>query len=336
MTAPSAFVFETQHALGGASPVPVRLGVETWGALSGARDNAVLVCHYYTGTMHAAGRYSGSALETPGWWDALIGPGRAIDTDRFFVVCMNTPSNVQARDPRVVTVGPDTPGPNGERWGERFPAWGFADLFELQRELMVRLGIPRWHAVAGPSLGGIQALHWAARAPDLAPRVAVIAASPHAGPVLRDTFGPLLRGVAASGRVVEALRLISFFGLGADGVRAWFSREDFGQYLRSRSGYASLAHVLDIARAVATHDLAQVAPPEELFARWRAADLRLLSVNVRGDQFFPVGDMRAFAAAGQAAGVQHTHEEFDSEIGHLACVFEPERFAGALRALVEG
>lgn len=328
---PGAFTLEVTAPLGG-EPVPVRLGVQTWGELNAARDNAVLVCHYYTGTSQAAGM---GADGVPGWWDALIGPGRAVDTERFFVAAMNTLSNVQALDPRVVTTGPDTAHPEGGAWGDRFPGWTFADLHGLQLALLRHLGAQSWHAVLGPSFGGMQALQWAARSPDLAPRVAAVATSPCAGPVLRGAFAPLLRDVAASGGVTGALRLISLFGLGGDALERTFREADFEAYLRTRAGTASLAHILDIARVVETHDLFAVAPRPELFARWRNAGLRLLTVNVRGDLFFPAAEMRAFAGASRAAGVAHTHLEFDSGQGHLGCVADTAPFAPLLRALLE-
>ncbi|ADV68177.1 alpha/beta fold hydrolase [Deinococcus maricopensis] len=328
-TTTHTFTFETTHALGGPAPLPVRLQVETYGTLNAARDNAVLVCHYYTGTMHAAG-----GGHTPGWWDALIGDDLAVDTRRYFVVCMNTPSNVQALDPRVVTTGPDSPDVHGRRYGERFPAWDLGDLFELQCALMRHLRVPAWHAVLGPSFGGIQALQWAARAPQLAPRVGALVASPYAGPVLQQAFLPTLWEVARAGGVEGALRLISFYGLGAEGVRQWFEQEDFAAYVRARGGAASLAHILDIGRVVGTHDLRCIAPPEALFERWRAHGTRLLSVNVLSDLFFPASEMRAFARAAAAAGVAHTHVEVDSDLGHLACLHEPEKFAPHLRALL--
>lgn len=328
---PGAWTLAVTAPLAGV-PVPVRLGVQSWGRLSAARDNAVLVCHYYTGTSQAAGEAADGA---PGWWTPLIGPGRAVDTGRFFVVAMNTPSNVQVHDPAVVTTGPDTLHPDGQPWGGRFPAWDFADLHALQLEVLRQLGLERWHAVIGPSFGGMQALQWAARTPDLAPRVAAVATGPCAGPVLRDAFGPLLRDVAGSGGLEGALRLISFFGMGADGLEAAFRDTDFGDYLRSRSETASLAHILDIARVVQTHDLHAVAPRPELFARWRDAGLRLLTVNIRGDQFFPAHEMRAFADASRAAGVAHTHFEYDSLWGHLGCVQDTAAFAGLLRGLLD-
>ncbi|AFZ67517.1 alpha/beta fold hydrolase [Deinococcus peraridilitoris] len=328
------FTFETTAVLGGV-PVPLRLGVETYGTLNAARTNAVLVCHYYTGTSHAAGRSAGD--DAPGWWDALIGPGKAVDTERFFVVCMNTPSNVQAADARVVTTGPGTLHPDGTPWGARFPAWDFADLVAVQWALLRSFGALRWHAVIGPSLGGMQALQWAARKPELTPRVAAIVTSPYAGVVLREVFAPLLHDVARSGGILAALRLITLFGWGADGLHASFGRTgvDLASYLPARASHAVLAHVLDIARLVTTHDLRAVAPPAELARRWQEAQVRLLTVNVRGDQFFPCAEMRDFAQVTREAGARHTHLEIESEQGHLACVNETALFAPALRALLQ-
>ncbi|SEJ87507.1 homoserine O-acetyltransferase [Deinococcus reticulitermitis] len=324
------FVLRREAVIGGVT-VPVELGAHSWGRLSPARDNAVLVCHYYTGTMRAAGAGPDG---TPGWWDALIGPGRAIDTERYFVVCMNTLSNVQVRDPDVISTGPDSRHPDGEPWGERFPKWDFGDLHALQVELMHELGLARWHAVVGPSLGGIQALHWAARTPELAPRVGAIVTSPAAGPVLRDAFYPLLRGAAASGGLEEALRLISLLGFGGDGLELTFREADFSEYLRGRMAACSLPHLLDIGRAVLTHDLAAVAPQGELFRRWRESGLQLLTVNATVDQFFPVAEMRAFARDSQAAGVQHTHLEFGSPLGHLGCLQAAPELCAGLRELL--
>lgn len=325
---PGSFVLESDTALPG---VTVRLGGQSWGTLNEARDNAVLVCHYYTGIMRAAGRNPDG---TPAWWDALIGPGKAVDTEKFFVVCMNSFSNAQSRDETVVTTGTDTRHPDGQVWGERFPPWGFPELHAAQLELMHALGLARWHAVIGPSFGGMQALQWAARTPELAPRVAAIATSPKAGPVIRDAFTPMLREVAQSGGLDGALRLISFFGMGSDGLEVLFRDANFGAYIRTRGGSASLPHLLDIGRVVATHDLSAVAPHEQLFQRWNDTGLKLLTVNILGDLFFPVAEMRAFHAASVRAGAAHEHVEFHANAGHLGCVMETHHFAPALRALL--
>lgn len=328
---PGAFELRGALPVRGVS-VPLRLGGRAWGTLNAARDNAVLVCHHYTGTMRAAGTNPDG---TPGWWDTLIGPGRALDTDRYHVVCVNTPGNVQARDAGVLTTGPATPHPDGQPWGERFPAWTMADLHAAQCGLLRALNAPHWHAVVGPSFGGMQALQWAARTPALAPRVAAVATSPVAGPVLRGVFGPLLRAAAGSrDGLHETLRLITFFGLGADGLDLLFQDGDVDTYLRTRTATADLSHVLDIGRAVQTHDLREVAPLDDLCRRWREHGTRLLSVNVRGDQFFPAAEMRDFAAQTRAAGVAHTHLEFDSPRGHLGALTDTDAFADALRDLL--
>ncbi|UQN08342.1 alpha/beta fold hydrolase [Deinococcus sp. QL22] len=316
-------------ALVAGTPVSVRLGWQAWGQLNAAHDNAVLVCHYYTGTMRAAGC---SPDGTPGWWSALIGPGKAVDTDQFFVVCMNTLSNVQTHEDAVITTGPDTLHPDGTPWGERFPAWEFADLHALQLNLMHALAVPRWHAVIGPSFGGMQALQWAARTPELAVRVAAVAASPQSGVTLRGVFGPLMREVTPTGGIDAALRLISFFGLGADGLHHLFGHTDFDAYLRSRAQTASLPHILDIARVVQTHRMPGQA--QDLFARWQESGLRLLTVNISGDQFFPAAEMRTFAGASHIAGVAHQHLEYASACGHLGCVQDTLPFAAALRDLL--
>lgn len=324
---PGTFVLETEALAG----VPARLGGQSWGHLNAARDNAVLVCHYYTGTMRAAGRNPDG---TPAWWDTLIGPGKAVDTDRYFVVCLNTFANVQVNDPDVVTTGPDTPHPDGTHWGDRFPAWGFADLHAAQLALMRALHVPRWHAVIGPSFGGIQALQWAARTPHLAPRVAAIAAAPHAGPVLRSAFEPMLQDATRGGGLLGALRVISFFGMGADGLEALFRDANFNTYLKARAGTASAAHILDIGRVVATHDLNAICPEPDLFQRWRDDHLHLLTVNILSDQFFPAAEMHAFHQRATAAGVHHRHETIQSNTGHLGCVLETQQFAASLNALL--
>ncbi|ULH18294.1 hypothetical protein MF271_22805 (plasmid) [Deinococcus sp. KNUC1210] len=180
----------------------------------------------------------------------------------------------------------------------------------------------------------MQALQWAARTPDLAPRVAAIVTSPYAGPVLLDVFSPLLHDVSASGGLEGALRLITLFGLGAEGIEHGYAPGALTPYLHERMQTASLSHIRDIARVVLTHDLRQIAPLELLFSRWRAAGLRLLSANVVGDGFFPSREMADFARASNAAGVDHRHIEYASVDGHLGGLSDTHAFEGALRDLL--
>ena len=137
----------------------VRVAYETWGELNLQASNAVLVCHALTGDSHAAGD-SGPSHPTPGWWSELIGPGKAIDTDRYFVVCSNVLGGCQG------TTGPADFDPvDGQRYGPRFPVVTIRDMVRIQARLADHLGIGRWLAVTGGSMGGMQVLEWAVMYP---------------------------------------------------------------------------------------------------------------------------------------------------------------------------
>jgi homoserine O-acetyltransferase len=147
----------------------VTLCFETWGALDGTRSNAVLVCHALSGDSHAARH---EEADEPGWWDLLIGPGRAIDTDRHFVICANVLGGCRG------TTGPhfERPG-TGQPWGADFPIVTIEDMVEAQRRLIDHLGVERLRAVVGGSLGGLQAMTWATAHPDRVRSAVVLAAS---------------------------------------------------------------------------------------------------------------------------------------------------------------
>lgn len=149
----------------------VQLGYETYGALNAARDNAVLVCHFFSGNSHAAGRYD-EADALPGWWDAVIGPGKAFDTDRYFVIAVDALGCVRKDAPHGVTTGPASTNPaTGLPYGPDFPPLHVVDSVNAQRRLLEQLGIPRLAAVAGPSYGAMQSLAWAATYPEQVERV---------------------------------------------------------------------------------------------------------------------------------------------------------------------
>src|SRR5579863_4740844 len=145
----------------------VRIGWESYGTLNADRSNAILIAHYFSGTSHAAGRYAKEDV-FPGYWDALIGPGKAIDTDRYFVFSSDTLVNLNARDPYVVTTGPASINPDtGTTYDLNFPLVTISDFVAVQRALVDHLGIRKLHAVMGPSMGGLQTLAWAVAYPDM-------------------------------------------------------------------------------------------------------------------------------------------------------------------------
>ena len=145
----------------------VAVTYETYGELDARGENAVLVCHALTGSAHAAGRHGEG--EVPGWWDPLIGPGKALDVREHFVVSSNVLGGCYG------TTGPTSiDAASGRRFGPDFPRFTVRDMVEVQRRLLDRLGVGRLRTVIGGSMGGMQALEWAATHPERVGSVAAI------------------------------------------------------------------------------------------------------------------------------------------------------------------
>ena len=151
----------------------VQVAYETWGRLNERADNAILVEHALTGDSHVVGRQDEAHL-SPGWWDGLIGPGRPLDTDRWFVVASNVLGGCQG------TTGPSSLAGDGRRWGSRFPFVTVRDQVTVEARLAVEIGVPRWAAVLGGSMGGMRVLEWAVTHPDQVDRALVLASTAYA------------------------------------------------------------------------------------------------------------------------------------------------------------
>ncbi len=132
----------------------VTIAYETWGELNSNKSNAILLCHAWTGDSHAAGSAQ-DGQPTPGWWDGLVGPGCAIDTEKYFVVCTNSLGGCQG------STGPASPHPSDSKpYGSRFPVITVRDMVRAQVRVSDLLGIDVWHCVIGGSMGGMQVLEW--------------------------------------------------------------------------------------------------------------------------------------------------------------------------------
>ena len=149
----------------------VRIAYESWGELSPNGDNAILVLHALTGDSHLVGP-SGPGHPTAGWWSGIVGPGLALDTDRWFVVAPNMLGGCQG------STGPVALAPDGSEWGPRFPYITIRDQVAAQVAFSDTLGIHRWAAVVGGSMGGMHVLEWGIDHPDRVGRLAVLAAPP--------------------------------------------------------------------------------------------------------------------------------------------------------------
>jgi homoserine O-acetyltransferase len=291
-------VFETgaYQTRGGASLPAIRVGYQTMGRLNPAGDNAVLIAHFFSGNSHAFGRLAAGG--PPGWWDAIIGPGKAIDTDRFFVLASDTLVNVNVLDPNTTTTGPASINPEtGRPYGMSFPVVSMRDFVEVQKRLLDSLGVKRLAMVAGPSNGGLQAIEWAAAYPDFVERVMpVIAADLDAwiqgwldiwetpirlDPAWRegDYYGlgrePPLRGLA------EAWKIVTLQALD----RAWAKQFD----RRVPEGQ-------DPARRIGDRFAIERRLDETAAARARTSDANAFLYMVRANQLF-LNEYPSFEAA---------------------------------------
>lgn len=153
----------------------VELAYETYGELNSAKTNAILVCHALTGDAHAAGWHSGDAK--PGWWEIIIGPGKALDTDKYFVICSNVLGGCKGST-GPASINPET----GKEYALDFPIITIEDMVHAQKKLIDHLGIEKLHAVIGGSMGGMQALQWTVSYPMMMKKASIIATTPRSSP----------------------------------------------------------------------------------------------------------------------------------------------------------
>jgi len=346
----------------------VAVGYESYGTLSPARDNAVLICHYFSGTSHAAGRYSPEE-ELPGYWDAVIGPGKAFDTTHDFVLSVDSLCNLNVKDHRVVTTGPATVNPaTGKPYGMTFPPVTIRDFVEVQRLLLDALGIQRLVAVAGPSMGGLQALEWAIAYPERVARMLSVTSVGSLGPWTLMMPGhaateairldPRWNGGDYYGKaepaegLVLALKIVSTIARCPAWADATYGRRpadpaapakstptgcflieaELDALARTRAALMDANHYLYLARANAAYEPGSgLFPVEEALRRIRA---RCLLLSCRSDLFLPPTETVRLAAALERAGVPVTLAELASDGGHLAGVLEIEKAANTLRAFL--
>ena len=162
---------ETFTTFTGKTIKQLQVGWESYGTLNDDKSNVILITHYFTGNSHAAGKYKESDAE-PGYWDSIIGPGKAIDTNQFFVISVDSLVNISAYDENVITTGPASINPDtGEPYGLSFPVVTMRDFVNVQKSVLESLGITKLYAVAGPSMGSMQAIEWASAYPDWVERL---------------------------------------------------------------------------------------------------------------------------------------------------------------------
>jgi homoserine O-acetyltransferase len=349
-------------ALESGAVVPdARIAYETWGELSPARDNVVLVLHALTGDSHVRGP-AGPGHATAGWWPGVVGPGLAIDTDRWFVVAPNVLGGCQG------STGPASVAPDGVEWGARFPFLTVRDQVRAQQQFAAEFGIERFAAVVGGSMGAMHVLEWAIMAPRAVERIAVLAAPAattadqiahnsmqleaiRADPGFRgggyydalDGDGPT-RGLALARRLAmlnyrTAAELDDRFArswqssidpLGDGGRFAVESYLDFHGNKFTRRFDAN--SYLLLTEAMNSHDVGRGrGGVAKALARVEAASLVL---GIDSDRYFPLAGQREIAAL--LPNSVHGAEPvvLSSEFGHDAFLIEDDAVGGALRTLL--
>lgn len=178
------FEMPSYTTVGGGTIKNVRIGWESYGKLNDARDNVILLTHFFSGNSHAAGKYK-MEDPAPGYWDSIIGPGKPLDTDKFFIISSDTLVNLSPKDPTVVTTGPASVNPDtGKPYGMSFPVVTIRDFINVQKALLDSLNVKSLHAVMGGSMGSLQALEWGAAHPEMVKRVVAVIGGAEADPFL--------------------------------------------------------------------------------------------------------------------------------------------------------
>ena len=170
LTEKRVFSMPSYTTFGGKTIKDVKVGYETYGKLNAAGTNAIFIAHFYSGNSHAAGKYK-AADAGSGYWDSIIGPGKPIDTDKFFVISADTLSNLNTKDPNVTTTGPSSINPDtGKPYGMSFPVIAMRDSVVVHKALVDSLGVKKLYAVAGASGGSVQTVEWTVLYPDFVER----------------------------------------------------------------------------------------------------------------------------------------------------------------------
>jgi homoserine O-acetyltransferase len=320
----------------------VDLTYETWGTLNAARDNAVLVIHALTGDSHAA---SHDPSDQPGWWEPLIGPGRTLDTERYYVICPNNLGSCYG------STGPGSVNPEtGKQFRLSFPLLTVRDLVAVQARLIERLGVASLEAVIGGSLGGMQVLEWAATYPKLVRKAIPVATSGrfsaqgiafneiqrrvimldpawNEGNYLEDTAPTTGLAIARMVGVITYQSdelMAARFGRNPEARYtdwpAFLQRYDVEGYLNYQGD--KLARRFDpnsylyLTRAMDSHDLGRARGSYE--DGIRRIEAPTLMVGIRSDILFPTYLVREVAEIQQRLGRDGRYVEIDSPNGHDA------------------
>ena len=343
---------------------PYDIAFETYGEINEDKSNVIVVCHALTGSHHAAGTYEGE--NKAGWWDGLIGSGKAIDTDKYFVICSNVIGSCFG------STGPmSMQHPHHEYYRYKFPVVTVKDMVKAQRILFDRLDIHRVHAIIGGSMGGMQALQFAVHYPNFAEKIISLAATHATQPwaiafnkiaqeaILKDPdfkqgyYDPEviaeqgLSGMAV-GRMAGHISFLSHESMRSkfgreykrnDGLYELFGKFQIESYLEY-NGYNFTKWFdpltyLYITKAINIFDLSRGFDSLEEALEKVKSELHLISF--KNDLLFKNFEMKEIADTCDAIGYKnYTYTDIESDYGHDAFLVELEKFEDKIRSMLDG
>ena len=350
---PNELTLENGEKLG-----PITVAYETYGQLNAERSNAILILHALSGDAHAAGFHEGD--EKPGWWDDMIGPGRAFDTDKYFIICSNVLGGCKG------TTGPSSTNPNtGRKYGLDFPVISFSDMVHVQKHLIDHLKIDQLLAVAGGSMGGMQALEWVASFPDKLKSAIIIAAAvrhssqqialnevgrqaimadPHWKGGYYDDSRPPAKGLSVA-RMIGHITFMSDISMaekfgrrhGQNGKPHKFSNGfAVEEYLHNRGDNFvrrfDANSYLYITKAMDTFDVSR---GKSLYEVFKGIESKILVIAFKSDWLYPASQSREIVRACKLAGIDTTYCEVFSTYGHDAFLLEVQEETHLVKHFLE-
>lgn len=346
---------------GGRAIKNLRIGYESYGKLNAAGDNAIFVAHFFTGNSHAAGRYKAED-KGAGYWDSVIGPGKPFDTDKYFVLSADTLVNVNVKDPNTTTTGPASVNPDtGRPYGMSFPIVTIRDFVRVHKALADSLGIRKFAAVTGASMGSLQAMEWAATYPEMVERVIpVIPGGLEANPYLIETLNtwaapivndPKWNGGDYYGReepvkgLAEALKLVTlnarhygwaektfarkWAAADKDPLKDWNNKYAIEDALdKAGAGRATASDANSFLYLVRANQLYQVDGVSRIKAK-------VLSIPAKSDLLLFPDYAKKMVATLKAQGNRVEEFEIDGDGGHLDGVLLIAKAGDAIRAFLQ-
>lgn len=324
----------------------LEVGYETYGALNADQSNAILITHHFSGNSHAAGKYTSEDPDV-GYWDSIIGPGKVLDTNKYFIIASDTLVNITPFNPKTVTTGPASINPKTKKpYALTFPLVSVEDFVRVQKSLVESLGINKLNMVAGASGGAAQAMQWAASFPEAVERIlcvigpglkmpdyTVALLNLWSMPIKLDPLwkkGNYYAGKAPQLGVTESLKMITFSALSFDWAEGFKREQESGSTLKSLESRYKIEAFLDEraqlrAQSVDANSLLYTAKAIQTFdveKNLKEIKAKILFIPVESDLIFPPSLSISASKALCGKSIKSSVSVLSTNGGHLDGLFK--------------